>query len=395
MKRILFVCETVTMAHLMRTSELIKGLDKSQFEVHLAAGSIPADLKKSLGKMCKLWPLSTSVSSFVFLNHLAKGSLPYDLITIRNQVNEDLALMQAIQPHIVVGDFRLSLSVSARVQKVKYVNITNSTWHPQSGLEIQVPDIPVVRFFGAKIAKNIFKLFQPLVFAKFARPFLKIAKENRIEIPQDLLSIYVDGDAVFYADSLSLVPIPCPDKQHVVGGPILSSIQGTQANTPTMNNHNPNVVISLGSSGNTSLLPKIVDFLSDLQINIFVATGSAEIQLPAKANIYSAPFLPLKELFKHANLFIGNGGSAAGYLSLSEGVPFLAIPSNLDQFNFTAAAEKSGAAKHLRPEKISKESLKFLVQAMLKDDSLHVSARHISKKISQENSNEAFQTLLT
>ena len=59
-----------------------------------------------------------------FLDNLAKGRPVYDVNTLRSYVRADLALLEAVKPDLVVGDFRISLGVSARVAGIPYWTVT-------------------------------------------------------------------------------------------------------------------------------------------------------------------------------------------------------------------------------------------------------------------------------
>jgi UDP:flavonoid glycosyltransferase YjiC (YdhE family) len=59
------------------------------------------------------WPLH-SISSAQFLGALAAGKPVYDVATLQTYVEEDRRLLERLRPDVVIGDFRLSLAVSAR-----------------------------------------------------------------------------------------------------------------------------------------------------------------------------------------------------------------------------------------------------------------------------------------
>ena len=54
-------------------------------------------------------------------------------------------MIREVEPDVVVGDFRLSLSVSARVAGVPYLAITNAYWSPYARQRFPLPELPVVR----------------------------------------------------------------------------------------------------------------------------------------------------------------------------------------------------------------------------------------------------------
>ena len=56
-----------------------------------------------------------SIPTDTFLDALARGRPVFPLATLTAYVAEDLSILRESKADVVVGDFRLSLSVSARV----------------------------------------------------------------------------------------------------------------------------------------------------------------------------------------------------------------------------------------------------------------------------------------
>src|SRR5436189_86575 len=111
-----------------------------------------------------------SSSAEEFRNALAHGGPLYDAATLRRYVNEDLAVLEDIRPDLVVGDFRLSLSVSARVARIPYATITSAYWSPYARPRFPLPEHPLVDAIGVASAQRAFDLVRPFVFAYHARP---------------------------------------------------------------------------------------------------------------------------------------------------------------------------------------------------------------------------------
>ena len=99
-KKILFVAEAVTLAHVGRPLALAATLDRERYEVHFACAKgydfcfEGADLVR--------WPLH-SIPNTQFLQALADGKPVYDAATLEGYVEEDLRLLREIKPDVVVG----------------------------------------------------------------------------------------------------------------------------------------------------------------------------------------------------------------------------------------------------------------------------------------------------
>ena len=116
-------------AHVARPAVLAQGLDKSIYEVFFATDPRYNALFPELsGYRHDIW----SITSKDFLAALAKGAPLYSKETLQSYVEDDLKLIDKLKPDLIVGDFRLSLSVSARLRQVPYASITNVYWSVNS-----------------------------------------------------------------------------------------------------------------------------------------------------------------------------------------------------------------------------------------------------------------------
>lgn len=127
-KRILLVAEAVTLAHVGRPLALAAALDPTRYELHLACAPGHEVFLRDSG--LTHWTIH-SISSAPFLAALAAGEAVYDLATLRRYVEQDLHLPGTVHPDLVLGDFRLSLSVSARggaPAPMRPMNTARSKW---------------------------------------------------------------------------------------------------------------------------------------------------------------------------------------------------------------------------------------------------------------------------
>ena len=118
------MAEAVTLAHVARPVVLAQGLDPSVYEVHLACDPRYSRLFSKLSMTTR--PLY-SIASERFVNALAKGRAVYDTQTLGRYVEEDLKIIAEIVPDLIVGDFRLSLAVSAALTGTPYMAVTMFT----------------------------------------------------------------------------------------------------------------------------------------------------------------------------------------------------------------------------------------------------------------------------
>lgn len=203
-QRILFVGEAATLAHVVRPFVLARSLDPSRYEVHFACDP---RFNKLLGPLpFPHHPIHTVPSEEVLLK-IAQGRLFYNTRTLRKYIAADRKILNEIAPDVVVGDNRLSLSVSARLAGIPYIAIANAYWSPQARRRFPLPDVPWTRFFGVRPVSILYRLYRPLIFALYCLPLNWLRRKHGLSsLGWDLCRIFTDGDYTLYADVPELVP---------------------------------------------------------------------------------------------------------------------------------------------------------------------------------------------
>lgn len=377
-KRVLFFAEAVTLAHVARPIVLARALDPSIYEVLLACDSryerFVAD------EPWRNLPLR-SIGSAQFLEALSKGSPVYDVQTLRRYVSEDVALIESVRPDLIVGDFRLSLSVSARISGIPYVGITNAYWSPHCAAKaFPLPVLPMTRLLPLPVAGLLFRMAGPLAFRLHCAPLNQVRKENGLpSLGNDLRRVYTDADHTLYADMPAMFPTgPLPAGHHFIG-PVLWS---PPVHPPPWWEEplpdQPVVYLTLGSSGTAHLLPVLLDALAHQPLTIFAASAGAPQPSPLPANVRIAEYLPGTEAAARASLVVCNGGSPTSQQALAAGVPVLGIASNMDQFLNMAGILRGGAGAVLRADRLSPAAVRAAVHALLAQREFAARARELS-----------------
>lgn len=376
--RLLLVAECVTLAHVGRLAALAERLDPRCFEVHLACDPRGHRFLAHLG--LPIHSIST-ISSQSFQEALARGRRPYELDVLIRQADEDLALLEDVRPDVVVGDFRLSLTASARAARVPFVNITNAYWSPFARLDLPVPAHPVVELIGLPLAKLAAPVVRPLTFASYARPLNQLRRRFGLPaLPADARHAYIDGDLTLFADAAELFDLAHLPSHHRFLGPLVWSVPGI-AEPPgiaALAEERPLVYVTLGSSGPRQALGPVLQGLARLPVAVVVATAGAAVPegMP-RDHMLVSNLLPGEAMARRASLVVCNGGSATGYQALAVGTPVLGVASNMDQFLSMAALASTGAARCMRADRVRADDLQHVASAMLADRACAEAARRV------------------
>lgn len=363
--RVLLVAEAVTLAHVARPVALGMALDIARYDVCFAC-----DPRYSHFVANPQWtqrPLH-SISSQHFLQALAQGRPLYNVDTLRAYVNADLRLIEEFKPDLIVGDFRLSLSVSARRAGIPYVTISNAYWSPYSvRRRFPLPVLPMTGFMPIPVAKTLFSLVRPAAFAYHAMPLNRIRREYGLpSLGPDLRHIYTDADHTLYADIPELFPtIGLPTTHHYLGPVLWSPPVPKPAWWDDLPKERPIVYVTLGSSGMVELLPALLEALCALPLTVIAATAGAGMKTGYPANVYWAEYLPGMEAAARANLVICNAGSLTSQQALAASVPVLGVASNMDQFLNMEAVVNFGAGVLIRADRMSVAGIRTIVSHLL------------------------------
>ncbi len=392
-KKVLFFAEAVTLAHMARVAVLAGFIKDSEFEAVVARDPRYMSLFPDLNcRQCDLH----SITSTQFLSSLAKGTPLYSAAELETYVQEDLRIIDQESPDIVVGDFRLSLSISARLRKIPYVAISNAYWSPFANLSYAIPEHPLTRVLGIPIASGLFKAVRPAVFAVHAIPLARVRKRYGLPgIGLHLNRVYTDADVLLYADIPQLVPMKKLPDSHQFVGPILWSPAHKYPDWwSKIDESMPIIYLSMGSSGRGDLLPLVADAVKDMPLQVMVSAAGQSMPAECARNVFVADYLPGDAATRLASIVICNGGSLTTYQAFTHGAPVLGIAGNLDQHLNMGAIENAGAGMRLRTDELSASAVRRAVQQLLVERSYRHHAERLKTQIGQIDVKSRFMACL-
>lgn len=363
-KRILFVAEHVTLAQVVRLVALARGLDPQRYEVHFACGAFPPIAFTGTSFQC--WTIPT-VDGPEGLRRLERGQRLYETAVLARYVAAERELIAELRPDLIVGDFRLSLAISAPLAGVPLATLINAYWSPFAVREFfPVPDHPIVKLLGLALAERYFPQAMPKVFAHFAAPVNALRERHGLPPIGSLLEVLTYGDYTLYPDVPELCPTAeLPPNHRYLGAVPWSPAVPLPQDLPAAGDTRPLVYVTLGSSGKLEALEHVLQALSSLPVVGLLATAGRARPRVLPDNVLAVDFVPGALAARAARLVITNGGSSTGYQALREGRPVLGIASNLDQYLAMTAIQSAGAGRLLRAASVSAARLSNAVGALL------------------------------
>jgi UDP:flavonoid glycosyltransferase YjiC (YdhE family) len=387
--------EAVTLAHFGRSIRLASILHAAGWsDVSIASDSRYNALLPDVD--IPIHSLS-SISSKAFLQALARGRPVYSTQELLAYVRNDLALIERVRPSLIIGDFRLSLSVSARVAGIPYVNVTNAYWSPYARPRFRMPSLRYSRLAPRTIRNALFAAIRPLALAVHSLPLNSVRRAYALpSLGNDVRNIYCDGDLTLYADIPSLIPLAGEPPTHRNIGPVTWS---PTVKLPSwwgefLEEQSAPIYVSLGSSGYAQLLPLIIEALLPLDRRIIVATAGQPFNISNLGRVWVVDYLPGDEIAKRACVVICNGGSPTTQQAFLNGVPVLGIANNLDQYLNMDYVERFGAGLLLGADDVSPSAINRAARRAIGDRSMRARAQSLSELAQSANPEVLFPAAL-
>lgn len=399
-KRILFIGEAVTLAHVVRPRVLAESLDQNRYEAILASDvHIPIALQGIKVPRVKI----QSRTPVEFISVLEKTGILFDYATLHSYCTNERRLIDEIEPDVIVGDLRPSLSVSATLAKVPLVTLTNGYWSPFK--KDQTLPLPYTKFlksfkgFPARVITPILqRLFQgavPKIYEQQGEGINRLRHEHGLSSFETYLEGFVYGDYTLYCDPPSLFELESPPSNHRFIGAIQWSpkvpLPSWWKNIAT---DKKVVFVNMGSSGDMTLLPILIEAVREVGGVAVVVTAQSAPLTNEEPWLYSTSFLPGEEILKRADVLICNGGSPAAYQSLDAGKPIIGIPSNMDQLLNMRALSRHQVGLTFRADTVSKTDIVRGLNDILNNDKYIQRAKQLSKEMNSMRAESIFEGFL-
>jgi UDP:flavonoid glycosyltransferase YjiC (YdhE family) len=366
--KILLFANSVTITHLVRPLQIGRALAAAGHHPVLAA---PDRWAAVLGGWTGERQRIGCPTPEAFMDALARGRPVFTEAAIRAMVEEDLRVIDEVRPDAVVGDFRISLGISARLRRVPYANLINAYWNPAAQvLPWPIPEHLLARLIGVRGANAAFRLVQPLIRRQHAGPLDAVRRSYGLPPLGDVRRAYCDADFLLHPDPPGLVRLSAGGPPSIEVGHLAWAPQQTLppwwVELPAGRSC---IYVGMGSSGSLDRLEAVVEGAARSGLPVVVTTAG-RIRLRERANVHVADWLPGDQVAARARIVICNGGSPSAYQALAAGAPVIGLAANLDQYLAMGAVEQAGLGRRLRAGTASADRVATAIRDLLADEVL-------------------------
>ncbi len=300
------------------------------------------------------WPLA-DFSPEEAMDHFRKVFQRPARTFLRRQVEDELAILDAYDPALVICDFRLTMYISARLRGITVVSLLGGRWLLQYAAGPVEParthpsyDV-MKRILGDSLARRVAKPVQLRILRWKMAPYHALAREYGLELPRDIWDWFI-GEHNLILDTETMGPTaPLPAHFTRVGPIIWNPDMAMPAWMDEFDPDRPLIYVTMGSTGDPELFHLLIEEVGKLDCFAVFSTGG-QIELdPAElpANVRMARFVPGAEVMKRADLVIFHGGAGTAYQAIAEGAPGIIIATHLEQEFAGAVFERQGGGAFL------------------------------------------------
>ncbi len=380
-KNILLIPSAIGLSHLTRLVLIALELKQQNAEVAFAFKD-GNEILRRYG--FKVFPVSDVVITDFSSNVFASYTQPF----IEQCVKEELKVIEAFKPDVIVGDFRLTAAISSKVSGIPYISVVNAYMTDYFN-PVDVMISKEKHPWKYRISSTAGKAIQAIQKRALVTPFRAVAKKYRIH---DLVSLYdfLTGDLTLIADLPQFCPLEnLPSNFHYIGPLIWEGLNGT---VPEYLEHIDSskklIYATTGNTGKETFIQLVVDaFKEDKSYEVVLTTGAYidPEKAPKASNIHVEKFIPGSKVMKKCHAVIHCGGNGTTYQAISQGLPSVVIPFNNDQKINAWLIKKNKLGIPLSPSGLKANIVRMAAEKVIHDIEIQKNLQHFKSLLTSIN----------
>lgn len=386
--KLLFAPETFNLAETTRMIEVAKACRQVCGEtecIFMGYSRKFADLITGAGfEFHLLEPIltDTDVERIMAFDQLKSLKNPFPYSVLKKRVENELALMEWIQPDKIVIGTTVSVLISARVKKIPLIYVKPYAY-TRGHIESQefLKDHPYIG-----------KLLRQLLVTATWLPnsFKKVIKDYQLEKHFRYTIDFINGDINCITTPRILTGNSKLPKNDVYVGPIFANLPQKvpqEINDLVQNSTQPLIYFSMGSSANKKLVYRLLQELSVLDVQVISPMKSYLSpeqygRLPENIHLYD--WLPAADVQALTTIAVTHGGEGTIQTSCVTGKPFIGIGLQPEQSYNIQCCQRYGNAIQVKKHQLyRREFLAKKVQQLLAEPSYFQKAGELQQVLSQ------------
>lgn len=384
MKKILMIPEGNWLAHVSRPLVFANVLRNKGYEVLFACSGKHSDLPRQAG--FPTHPLFTKDPEHGLTKARRLGS-SYDDFLVKNYVESEIECLSKLKPALVVGDFRITLSISTELLDIPYISILNAYWTNFYSARSAAPEsMRITQLLGQRLSNLLLPLIKPLVLKWAAIPFNRERRRRKLKPCGNIFDIMASKILNLLVDAPEYAPTQnLPSNFRYVGPIIWEPPVETPPWLSGLDPKKPIIYYTLGSTGSRESAVNLIDAFANTDYQIIVSTGEIARLSKTPPNFHVAEYLPGIKIMGVCHLVICHGGNGTIYQALTRGVPIIGIPTMHDQEINMDRIVDLGVGIKLSERKLETQGLIEAIEKILSDPHYLQNARRLQEIISKYN----------
>jgi UDP:flavonoid glycosyltransferase YjiC (YdhE family) len=304
---------------------------------------------------------------------------------VEEQVRNEIALFEEINPVAVVTGFNMSNNLSCRVAGVPLVWLTHSTWLFDSMMDAglgtwpDMLDFPPLNWLPDKALLWLTHKMMALT-GLIARPYNQVGKQYGLSPFKGMEAIW-EGDYNLLAEPEEFCELELPSSYHYIPpliGRLDTPIPEEILNLPK---DRPIVYFAMGSSGQPKVIAKIVEGFKDQPYRVIAPVqkhlrGMA-VQIPE--NVLVTDWLPAHKVNPMADISVIHGGIGTVMTAALAGKPVVGVSMMIEQEANIDCLVRKGFAIRIRKNRLTPERLRQAIDSLLSDPEAQRKAQDFQK----------------
>ena len=385
----LIFSEGISMCHVVRPLLIARWLREAGLPVIIAT---PAARQQIFAAEGFATTIITTPNSHTIYTRLQQPNQPmYTVAELLAEALEDEALLDELDPCLVLADFRFTALLAAHARGIPTVNISSVSCHPffdtiRSGwpepyLPPRMPELVGQLLYQNGLGRTLAKVALP----RLACSLQAVSRVQGYRVLETFFEYASFGDLCLLCDHPDVMSLPQLRPQDLYSGPLIWDRPDPLPHQVTqLDPQLPTIYLAPGTQESLPiafLIPYIEQLLHyGFQVVLSKGQRTSSVTL-THARLAVVDFINDSKLLDGVALFVHHGGQMSTYQGMAHGVPMLALPPIADSYFHAKAIEAQGVGRMLRPGRMSVQALIQTTLDLLTDTRIKTNALQLQTRL--------------